>query len=263
MVIDQCTVESLPSGIEAQIIQSPALDGLGHLLPALVMLDQIDADVRGSVIQWLEQDPGQIGGLIATEAGPDELRHHLGRFLTVTLANDRRYLLRYYDPKVLCHLEWIMSAHMLRTWLGPMARWSYSLDSDWRHVTVSGSCRAKGLRFDRLQSDQLQRVSAINQVVEKLNLTKDGTRVGQAREISDYVARAQAYGWRDERDWVAFAALCVSHHAAIDSHQRMVQLINSLDAETAFADALALLTAEDIALMAADLTSNNVVLQGQ
>jgi uncharacterized protein DUF4123 len=86
-----------------------------YLLPAARGSD-VAKEIVGS--GW-----GDAWGIFcASKVGPDELRRHLRRFLTVRTESRKKLLFRFYDPRVLRMYLPTCNPEELKTFFGPVER---------------------------------------------------------------------------------------------------------------------------------------------
>lgn len=247
-LIDQVMVEALPDEVDAAPIVPPDLENDAHLMPLLINLGTVELAQRSVFIEWYETylaeygDP-PVAAWLKADSDQSLLMAHLARQLVARLYDRNRYLLRYYDPKVFAHLRWILTPTQMQRLFGPIRAWTYSFEGHWETVSNPDQASSAPELLSEVQSQQLSRTAAVNKVMKKTGRAKNHQDFeDQARQVSGYVFRAQAYGWAAERDWVTFATLCAVHHPYFDQHSIIKRVIHEMaHDDTNFTDAAALI----------------------
>ena len=261
-LLDQLSVDDLPAELHADPVIPRGLENASHLMPLMIDLRALAEVQHSALVDWLEASLQRCGESpiacwLKTQASPTRIRSHLAARLVVRSGNGERCLLRYYDPKVFAHLRWILNAAQLGELFGPVSGWTCWLDGGWRHVNPPPPSAGRAPAFDAQQGEHLRRVAAINALLAELPASPDADAFERsARRLSGYIARAQRYGWRDERDWLSFGRLCLACHPDFDAHPEIRRLIERLaDDEIGFADAAALLEAASLKEIADELNA--------
>lgn len=243
-LVEPMTCEDFPESVDVVPLLPAGLEDCAHLLPALIDLRSLSQGRCDALLEWIERSTEPpLGALLATDADRGRTMRHLARQLVVRLADGRRSLLRHHDPRVFAHLRWILNETQLHRLLGPIRRWSYWRADQWRDVECGETQNVRTRALDPAQSDHLARVGTINEFFAQNGApADDGEFAARARALSDFIARAQTYGWRKRSDWLAFVQLCIECHPEFDRHPRIVRLIERLGQEEAdFRDAIALI----------------------
>lgn len=212
-------------------------------MPLCVRPRDLDAAGRAALVGWIDGvvcNRGDLPALLIVDSADSTERvfAHLRRLLIVWLADGQKCLFRYFDPMVLKHLAWMLDDSQCAALLGPCSSWCYWLDGQWRRLEPAAPSAPMQLRFDARLSAQLQRIAALNAVLAtQRDVIDEARRIERFRAIDGYIARAQDRGWTREKDWEAFAQLCLNCHPRFDEHPRVVDLIEqALDDESEFND---------------------------
>ncbi|AQZ93484.1 DUF4123 domain-containing protein [Halopseudomonas phragmitis] len=76
---------------------------------------------RGGLLAALREDPGRLNGiLLIGSSSPDEVLSHLRALLHVDFGQQRKAIMRYYDPVVASYLWPAVSSEELPRWMGPL-----------------------------------------------------------------------------------------------------------------------------------------------
>jgi hypothetical protein len=101
------------------LYEGPIAQEIAEVAPYLIPAD------RGSGVaeQIVSAGWGDAWGVFcASKVGPDELRRHLRKFLTVLTEKRKRMLFRFYDPRVLRVYLPTCTPAELQTFFGPVER---------------------------------------------------------------------------------------------------------------------------------------------
>ena len=259
-LIDQVSAPELPSGLPIHPVVPKMLEKEAHLMPLLVDLHAADEKQRTTFLQWMEDardgdDANPVGALLTTRHGLSRLKSHLAQRLILIMPGNKKYVLRYFDSRVFVHLLWILDSVRLSTLFGPIQTWSFWFSGAYRKVSAPTTSGAASLFVERPQGEHIQRIGLINQVLQKTPRPRDfETQQRLSPEISAYIKRAQAYGWREQADLVGFAETCLNCHPNFDLHPSMQALIKGLPArEAGFSDAIALLQPKELTQIAEEM----------
>lgn len=244
--IDPFRVDDVPMALLPEPLVPSGFEAEAHLMPQFVHLRRFDSVQRDALLDWLE-GPSAGGGappvlaFVSSEAEDARVLNHLRRQLIIRLSDDRKYLLRYYDPKVFWHLHWILDEMQRACLFGPLRQWVYWHDGQWRMSEKPQAGPMRPVLFDRHQSAQLGRVATINKVLACLDLPTDTVaQLALAQRVDADIERAQRKAWDGEMDWVHFARRCHTCHPRFDEHPRVARLLARLaQDDCTFSDAVA------------------------
>lgn len=145
------------------VIHQPHLEQPAHWALRLVDLQQ-RPDIRAAAQQW-SMDPRwpreTFCGWLTAEVSPLEMVAHLERQLVQQTPDNRRMLLRYFDPRVLDQLEHILDEHQRAALLGPITHWTF-LDIHRHERTLQ--CSALHHRFNLINESQWQAIGYTSEV---------------------------------------------------------------------------------------------------
>lgn len=203
--------DSTPALVDLRALAEPAWNAV---------LDNIDAVLQRNAQPWfccfLNVEEGT-----STSAVIEHLKYRL-----IINSPQGRALLRYYDPRVLRHLDWIFQAAQLRTLFGPITQWTLieggAPVSRWRPEADPGSWRVNATT-----RVLLDRVGLINQALSRHGAgvtathrqCSEGEFAYRARTAADALNVAgHQYGLTEDDDLICFAVHAL-HHGP-DFHQR-------------------------------------------
>jgi hypothetical protein len=138
-IVDRVAVHDLPEDLELIGLIPPALEDSAALMPALLDLKLLSDEQRQTYGRRLEQDalrkqPLLFSALLHTEANRYDLSVHLEKALILDSGRNGKSYFRFFDPRVFVQLEWLWDIRQSSELLGPIERWSYMLDGQWRTV---------------------------------------------------------------------------------------------------------------------------------
>lgn len=246
-LVDQLAVESLPAELEAIALRPYWFDGSSERLPGFVDLRDRKAGQAARLLEHFDAsikngDAPSISMLLFSATDEHALRRHLTDRLTVR-HNGRQALLRYFDPRVLLQLSWMLSPAQLSWLLGPIDRFAYCLADGWHLLERPQSEAVSGQGVD---TQRIARLGAINEVAFGLDAVTDRDDViAISRGVETALRRAEQLGFQDEDDRIAFAHHAITVHPRFDTHPQIVRLLASVNTQASYRDCAALLNAED------------------
>lgn len=160
---------ALPEGLAVLPLVPPNLEKSAHLLPGLVDLSGLRADVLTAYLEQLEADGGCHTSLFCAflrcESGITALANGLRSALIARFDGEDRYF-RYFDPRVFCQLEWILDSAQYCRVFGSAASWAYPADGEWRLASRPEVMPVLRLRFNADVAGKLDRLALINSVID-------------------------------------------------------------------------------------------------
>lgn len=173
LVIDRLSAGTLPDRLPLKELVTPLTAPQAHLYPWLLPLNIL------SVAEWIwleeqfrlsvndgRQPPGCL--LLTSQQPEFVVRSHLINMFFISDEQRKRHMLRWFDPRVLFHLCWMMDARSLAEMLRirDIPDWSYWLNGQWHTLSF-----ARNDEFDPVPQEahclfnQLQHVGLINDVL--------------------------------------------------------------------------------------------------
>ncbi len=192
---------------------SPMFKPQAHLYPWLLPLKEMSAGEWKVLMEELGQadSPSTMPVscvLLRSEQTPTEIRNQLIRSLYFTDENHQGHILRYYDPRVLFHLCWMMSPWMLAQTFPShiVSHWTFWLEGQWHTVTLPSADTQKPSESRIFPRQQLQRCGLINEVLGRLPLHGDVVqRERVSQRIDALLQKAMELGLPTEEDLISFA----------------------------------------------------------
>jgi hypothetical protein len=130
-------------------------------------------------------------------------------------------LLRFYDPRVFGHLQWILDERQINYLLGPIEKWSWRLlDGSWASQPRSADTGGLGLKLTESQWRVLSRIGVLNRTLA--HLTSAGIPVGDIRFVASVIEQAyERWDMEDESDIFLFVEQVLLTHLGIHDHPEL------------------------------------------
>ncbi|MFK3663165.1 DUF4123 domain-containing protein [Scandinavium sp. NPDC088450] len=175
LVIDRMRVANKLVTLPLIELVTPLTRAQAHLYPWLLSLNSLSSTewdwvenlFRQSIVS--EQPSGLL--LLKSEQPEAVVRHHLTNALFITDPQRQKHILRYYDPRVLFHLSWIMDAWNLSNLLNAhdISDWTFCIDRQWHTLSFSDNSHPEPVIQDRHQLfSDIQRIGLINVVLARI-----------------------------------------------------------------------------------------------
>ena len=213
LVIDRLSAGALPDTLLLTELVTPLTAPQAHLYPWLLSLNTLSvADWR-----WLEEQfrlsaknsgrpPGCL--LLTSHQSESVVRSHLINILFISDEQRKRHMLRWFDPRVLFHLCWMMDARSLADMLHirDIPDWTYWLNGRWQTLSFEKDNAPEGeLPEPHRLFNWLQHVGLINDV---LAILPDEADLSEREQLSQQVLHLAETGknwlsdYRDLREFV-------------------------------------------------------------
>lgn len=243
--------DALPSGIEVRRLVPEMLAGDSAKLPGLICLSDISDKNRVYLQENLEsafraERLHLLSCLLNAENTIDSstVVRHLTSRLIVDSPQGKAFL-RYYDPRVLQHLEWILEPSQWRALFGPISQWAVCEPLRLRKIVRPEIPGSRRWSVSAKQRRWLDHVGLLNETLKKASRRQHTLKTSEADDLEALGQRILAamavaetrYGMNHDQDLVAFATHAVLH--GDDFHEREVvqTLLASLaDDENTYAD---------------------------
>lgn len=208
-VIDRVLFNELPESFPAIELVTPLTAPQSHLYPWLIPLREMSGSQWRKLIGdiQLASDPVKmpvICLLLKSELSPDAMKNSLLSMLIMMDEYKQRHILRFYDPRVLFHLHWMLSPWDFRSRFNTreIPCWTFWLEGRWHTLAYE----QKSL-FDASTAitsfNQIQRIGLINKVLAELPLISDiTTRRETSQRIDNLLEQCPLF---TDADKVAFA----------------------------------------------------------
>ncbi|SPA31232.1 conserved hypothetical protein [Cupriavidus taiwanensis] len=210
----------------------PELKVQAEFMPLLLSFNDLTAPQRAILLGRIEareqQGDSYLCGLLNSDAEKSVLSAHLSRLLVMTRQdNGQRYLLRYYDPRVMRHLQWLLTDKQHVEFCGPISVWSWPASSGW----ITGRRLAQYSPGQRLvlrphQWATLERLALMNRALTELEILAPDLSQNDALFQWLDAALLQAstdLALTDSEDWLFCAIQSVRFHPQIHHHPQLLE----------------------------------------
>ncbi|WP_280541347.1 DUF4123 domain-containing protein [Chromohalobacter sp. 11-W] len=199
------------------------------ITPALDLEDELAEEKAKRPESLLE--PAPFCGWIFTQQARSTVATYISRQLAQTTAENRRALLRFYDPRVMSQLPRILQPSQLSALLGPIDRWVY-LDRHGRLRCIEPHDDRRHLGSLKLTTDQWQAIQRIGQINRCLELCRslpepDRPAGVNAMRIDALIVAAQVHGLHERTAVTAFVLHGLTIHETFYQHPIMQRLLRS------------------------------------
>jgi hypothetical protein len=167
--------------------------------------------------------PPAVSALMEARVEGSVLIEQLSRFCLAATPASRWTYCRFFDPRVMTHLRWILKPEQLDSVLGRIERWEF-LDTSSQWVSMTNIPRAPyylRLTLDEKQHRQLADLPTIRSCLQQWR-THDPTAPGDDQQAGARVAqsleRARDLGLRDEHDQMTLALQELLIHPDLRHH---------------------------------------------
>lgn len=200
-------------------------------LPRLITFADLGKSFKGDLLELLadQLDNGKPPVFIAflkANISQKQLATHLKQRLITRDANNKRMLLRFFDPRVLSHLRWMLNDDQLKALLGPIRLWTYRLGDHWEKVEGGGKPTSHPLIIDDAQHACIARIGLINRLQSEADEQPGGDLPAPGREIDTWLRKGQVQGLRGQKDLIGYAMDGLARRADFDHHPRIDHMIS-------------------------------------
>ncbi len=212
-IIDRILVPELPESWSPVELVSPMLAPQARLYPWLVPLHQLSSGEWDAFMARLSQhsdsDALPDRSLLLSSPHPVQVvRNALVTALYFKDARQNGHILRYYDPRVLFHLHWMLSPWQLFNQLPAqeIPGWTFCLEGKWHTLIFPERVSYQPGDLTEIPMEQLQRIGLINRVLQELSFNGEMVQRQEiSRKIDILLGQAMTCGLSTQEDCMAFA----------------------------------------------------------
>ena len=210
-VIDRMKVPVLPEHWPCTELISPVLAPQAHIYPWLIPLHQFSPEEwRAFMATQVQQTiPHECTLLLSSSLTVEEIRSALIGALHFKDKQQRGYILRYYDPRVLFHLHWMLKPAQLFNQLSArgIPFWTFWHDGNWSTLEFTEDTEPPCRDNMVFPLEQLRRIGQINLVLKSVTSTGDIDGGQQTScKINALLEQAEMCGLSVQEDCIAFAS---------------------------------------------------------
>lgn len=174
--------------------------------------------------------PPTLCALLRADIDPGVLQEQLSRFCLVATPATRWMYCRFFDPRVMTHLRWILTPHQLHSLLGRIERWEF-LDSRSQWISMGNEPQAVHqlrLMLDEKQQRDLTALPLLRDCLMQWRAhdsqaPRDDEQAGA--RVAKSLARARAKGLEDEGDQVALTLHELLIHPDVLQHSDVAHAV--------------------------------------
>jgi Domain of unknown function (DUF4123) len=164
--------------------------------------------------------------LLKTEATEKGLQSFLAKRLLIKI-DGVLALFRFYDPRVMRHLEWILSAEQMSQLLGPINEWGY-IKENTIHTIRNETCSSSRLTLSDKQQRLVSLIGTINNVVSAAS-PRTSWSVKNYIQVADLIQIAEdSYRITQEIDLTTFALHGLQAGSAFHTHPILKEKISQM-----------------------------------
>jgi hypothetical protein len=234
---------------------------LPRLLNLRVLSDAESTTLYGQVLQWERANPDHpfFTALFATDLSEEQVLNRLGSRFLYRRSAQEHVLLRWYDPRVFCHLLWLLDKGQLAQLLGPVRVWSWRAPAGvWQQCErAAGLATFAPFRPSPAQWATLGRLGVLNRILAYLASEHPSLQVKPAQAEQLLAQAYETWGMEDESDCRLFVeqALCI--HLDIHQHPAMRERLQQVQRrECSYGGACADIDLSDLQSMASRFPSS-------
>lgn len=210
-IIDRMRYPVISGDWPVKELISPMLEPQAHLYPWLLPLKEMHPDDWGTLMQELitqTETPPISCLLLRSDCPTQKVRSQLIKSLHFTDEYHQGHILRYYDPRVLFHLTWMLTPYLLDLTLPvrEITHWTFWMEGRWHTLAFPDEFSWKSGEPQTISFKQLQRCGSINQVLKRLPDAENmHSRQQVSYKIDKLLSQAINLQLPTEEDQIAFA----------------------------------------------------------
>lgn len=170
-------------------------------------------DIEKKAQDWIKNPNAvpreTISGWLSTDASPTAIKYHLEHQMVQETPDGRQMLLRYFDPRVLEQLIYILTQTQLNQIMGPITHWSY-LDSLYGTNTIfRPTASAQQNMIQEEQWDSIQTIEEVEHIHLCLQRMHQSTipSDNQYELVRKWIKISDSHNITDKTDRTAFILL--------------------------------------------------------
>lgn len=172
-----------------------------------------------------------FSALLVTDADTSDLTAHLSRRLGIRTPDGGSALLRYFDPRVFRHLDWLLTNAQMKLLMGRITRWSWrDTAGDWQQYTpVETPSVLSNFRLTPGQFDSLQRLGLLNKTLSQIERDVPDIALDDvsAKRVDALLREAhERHRLTDDADRRLYAVQAMTVHGDIHRHPQFVQRLS-------------------------------------
>ncbi|CAB3649683.1 DUF4123 domain-containing protein [Achromobacter pestifer] len=233
-LIQDAQTPEVPDFLEPEPIVPAALAEMPALMPRLVDLSRLDRQqivaALGGLNQQVQegQDPW-LAVLLRSDRPAETVARHLRSRLVIELADVGACFFRFFDPRVLVQLPWMLTPAQLAWLFGPVRAFHVCLHQTWRTIELPATQASLHLALTPEQSFTLTHVQPMNEVLADVDGLDIDERVRLGRTVIGHFRTARELGLRTQPDRKAFARHALAVHPDFHRHDQVQACLLAMD----------------------------------
>lgn len=221
-VIDKAFASELAERYPTLDIVSSHLKPQSHLYPALISLHELSSSEWRSIISEIMQQSAETSSsakiclLLESQLSANEIKNELASMLLIS-DEQQNYVLRYYDPRVLFHLSWMLTPWQLQLLLKThlIKSWTYLLNNQWNTLHFPENIAYQKDSPIDLPLIKIYKIGLINQILNKLPSVRVlSERIKTSQMIDKLITQANNLELIEQEDIIAFVFYGITQQCA-------------------------------------------------
>jgi hypothetical protein len=198
----------------------PVLYSVEHPEQQLPAIEAIAArDEQGGL-------PPRVCALLETDEGAETLIQHISDMIALPREPEGHSVFRFYDPRVMRNLGWVLRTDQLSLTFGPVERWRYFSGNAWLTVERPAVAPAERLAPSTDQWATLRRLHLVEQALKSIRETGEPVDERTPRQLDSMFTKGAGYRLAGE-DLVVFAVQGLLVSPNLDRHPDVAAALQS------------------------------------
>jgi len=159
----------------------------------------------------------RVCALLETDANAEALMEHVSGMIALPRESGGRSVFRFYDPRVIRNLEWVLRGEQLSLVFGPVQRWRHFSGNGWVAMERPAVAPAERLSLSTDQWATLRRLHLIEQALASIRDAGEPVDQQTPRKLDALFAKGAHYQLAGE-DLAVFAVQGALVSANFDRH---------------------------------------------
>jgi hypothetical protein len=196
----------------------PMLYSVEHPEQQLLAIEAIAArDQQGGL-------PPRVCALLETDTSAETLMQHICDMIALPREPEGHSVFRFYDPRVVRNLGWVLRPEQLSLMFGPVQRWRYFSGNGWLTVKRPAVAPAERLSPSTDQWATLRRLHLIEQALKSIRDAGEPVDERTPSQLDALFTKGARYRLSGE-DLVVFAVQGVLVSPNLDRHPMVVEAL--------------------------------------
>ncbi|WP_176059013.1 DUF4123 domain-containing protein [Paraburkholderia sp. BCC1876] len=199
-------------------IAMPELKGVMPMLYAVEHPEQQLPAIETIAARDLQEGlPPRVCALLETDANAETLMRHVSDMIALPREPEGYSIFRFYDPRVVGNLGWVLRPEQLSLMFGPVQRWRYFSGRGWLTMERPAVAPAEHLSPSTDQWATLRRLHLIEQALKSIRDAGEPVDERTPRQLDAMFTKGARYSLAGE-DLVVFAVQGLLVSSNLDRH---------------------------------------------